>query len=200
MVKKTMVIAKDRVASFDYTLSGADNAVIDSSRRTGPLFYLHGHENIIPGLEKALEGKTLGDSFSVTVPAAEAYGEWDKKLVIAVPLDHFPGNIKVREGMQFEAETPDGSRMVTVTRVNEKEALVDANHPMAGLDLGFDIQIRSVREALPAEMEHGHPHETGHGCGAVAGCGTAAGCGSDDCGVESCGGCKASCGAPNKKE
>jgi FKBP-type peptidyl-prolyl cis-trans isomerase SlyD len=190
MVEIIMIIAKDRVASFDYTLSGADKAVIDSSEHTGPLFYLHGHENIIPGLEKVLEGKTAGDRFSVTVPAAEAYGEWDKNLVIAVPLDRFPENIKVREGMQFEAETPDGSRMVTVTGVNEKEALVDANHPMAGLDLGFDIQIRSVREALPAEMEHGHPHEAERGC-TGSGCGCGAGCGPAECGVENCGGCKA---------
>jgi FKBP-type peptidyl-prolyl cis-trans isomerase SlyD len=169
-----MVIAKNRVASFDYTLSNADNAILDSSRHTGPLFYLHGYENIIPGLENALEGKTEGERFSVTVPAAEAYGQWDKNLVAAVPLDYFPGYATVREGMQFEAETPNGSCIVTVTTVNEKEALVDANHPMAGLDLGFDIWIRSVREALPAEIEHGRPHEAERGC---------SGCGIGSCGV-----------------
>jgi FKBP-type peptidyl-prolyl cis-trans isomerase SlyD len=199
-----MTIAKDRVAGFDYTLTGTDNAVIDSSEHTGPLFYLHGHENIIPGLENALEGRAEGERFSVTVPAEAAYGEWDKNLVIAVPLDRFPGSVGVREGMRFEAETPDGSRTVLVTGVNEKEAVLDANHPMAGMDLAFDIHIRSVREAFPAEKEHGHPHETERGtgdCGCGAGCGGAAsgGCG-PGCGAASgCAGCgPAGCGTSGR--
>ncbi|MDR0389826.1 MAG: peptidylprolyl isomerase [Spirochaetaceae bacterium] len=179
-----MLIAKDRVASFDYTLSGTDKAVIDSSEHTGPLFYLHGHNNIIPGLEKALEGKSEGDRFSVMIPAADAYGERDENLVISVSPDHFPGNIQVQTGMQFEAETSGGSCMVTVTGVSETEVMVDANHPMAGLDLGFDVQVRSVREALPAEIEHGHPHEAGQGCDAA--------CGAEGCGA--CTGCGGGCG------
>ncbi|MDR1210936.1 MAG: hypothetical protein LBK40_01760, partial [Spirochaetaceae bacterium] len=127
--------------------------------------------------------------FSVTVPAAKAYGEWDKNLVIAVPLDRFPGSVAVREGMRFEAETPDGSRPVLVTGVDENEARLDANHPMAGMDLAFDIHIRSVREAFPAEMEHGHPRERGaEGCGAgnCGGCGCG-GCGPTGCETASCG-------------
>ncbi|MDR1430177.1 MAG: peptidylprolyl isomerase [Spirochaetaceae bacterium] len=180
-----MTITKNRVAGFDYTLTGADNAVLDSSEHTGPLFYLHGYENIIPGLENALEGRADGDRFTVTVPAAEAYGERNENLVLAVPLDRFP--VEVREGMRFEADTSGGSRMVTVTRVSENEALVDANHPMAGLDLGFDITIRSVREALPSEMEHGHPH-------------TEPGSGTESCGACGAGGiCSAGCGH-NKME
>jgi FKBP-type peptidyl-prolyl cis-trans isomerase SlyD len=175
-----MVIAKDRVAGFDYTLAGSDNSVIDSSEHTGPLFYLHGYENIIPGLENALEGKAAGDAFSVRVPASEAYGEWDKNLVIAVSRGLFPPEVEVREGMRFEADTPDGCRMVTVTKVTETEALVDANHPMAGMDLSFDIHIRSVRESSDEEREHGHPHEaascSGGACGAENGCGACSAC------------------------
>jgi FKBP-type peptidyl-prolyl cis-trans isomerase SlyD len=192
MVKRSMVIAKNRVASFDYTLSGADKAILDSSEHTGPLVYLHGYENIIPGLENALEGKAEGDSFSVTVPAAEAYGEWDKNLVIAVPLDRFPGHAGVQEGMRFEAETSGGNCMVKVTRITETEALLDANHPMAGLDLGFDIRIRSVRDALPAEIEHGRPREAGCGDRNCGGCGT--GRASADCVNAGCAGADCACG------
>ena len=182
-----MEITKDRVASFAYTLTDANNQVLDSSPETEPLSYLHGHENIIPGLEKALEGKNEGDSLKVCVPAAEAYGERDEQLVINVPLDRFQSGDKVEEGMQFEAETPDGdSRIVTVTKIAEGMATVDANHPLAGVDLNFDIKVVSVRAASSEELEHGHLH---HGCGCGDdGCNCDDGCDTDGdcCGGDGC--------------
>ncbi|QQO11297.1 peptidylprolyl isomerase [Breznakiella homolactica] len=176
-----MEITKDRVASFDYTLTDKENQVLDSSSGSGPLSYLHGHDNIIPGLEKVMEGKKEGDTFTVTVPAAEAYGERDERLVINVPLDRFEGAEVVEAGMQFEAETPEGNRIVTITRVADGMATVDANHPLAGTDLTFDVTVAAVRAATSEELEHGHPHIAG-------GCGDDCSCGDGDCG----GGC--SCG------
>jgi len=174
-----MNIAKDCVVSIDYTLTDPDGQILDTSAGAGPLSYLHGNDNLIPGLEKALEGKTAGDSFKVTVPAAEAYGLRDEQLVINVPLDRFQGAGTVEAGMQFEAETADGSRIVTVTKVANGMATVDANHPLAGMDLTFDVKVVDVRAATAEELEHGHPHMHDDGCGDDCDCGDDEGC---DCG------------------
>ncbi|MEJ5189457.1 peptidylprolyl isomerase [Treponema sp. J25] len=175
-----MNIAKDCVVSFDYTLTDAEGQVLDTSQGSAPLSYLHGSNNIIPGLEKALEGKKEGDSFTVTVPAAEAYGERDESLVINVPLDRFQGVDVVEAGMQFQADTAEGPRIVTVTRVANGMATIDANHPLAGVDLTFAVTIRSVRPATEEELAHGHPHEDfDDACGDDCGedCGPGCGCG-----------------------
>ena len=181
-----MNIATDHVVSIDYTLTDVNGQVLDTSEGTGPLSYLHGKDNIISGLEKALEGETEGDAFKVTVPAAEAYGVRDEHLVINVPLDRFQGAGNVEAGMQFEAETPDGSRLVTVTKVAAGMATVDANHPLAGQDLNFDVKVVAVRAASAEELEHGHPHVEHSGCG--GGCGDGCGCG-DECGDDDSSGC-----------
>jgi len=178
-----MNIAKDRVVSIDYTLTDSSGEVLDSSAETGPLSYLHGNENIISGLEKALEGKDEGDSFKVSIPAADAYGVRDEGLVVNVARDRF-GEIKdISEGMQFEAETAEGSRMVTITKVGADMVTVDANHPLAGIDLNFDVKVVLIRAASAEEIEHGHPHHEHTGCGCGGGCGDECG---DECG-EGCG-------------
>ncbi|GHT99730.1 peptidyl-prolyl cis-trans isomerase [Spirochaetia bacterium] len=158
MLYKGMNIAKNRVVSIDYTLTDKDNEVLDSTSGAEAFEYLHGYENIIPGLEKALEGKTVGDSLKITIPAAEAYGEQDDTLIVSVPLDRFEGAGSIEAGMQFEAQTPDGCRMVTVTGVTEKTATVDGNYPLAGMDLTFDVTVKAIRDALPEEVSHGHVH------------------------------------------
>jgi FKBP-type peptidyl-prolyl cis-trans isomerase SlyD len=160
-----MNVEKNRVVSIDYTLTDDNNQVIDSSSGSEPLEYLHGHGAIIPGLERALEGKTAGDRITVTVPAADAYGEQDEHLVMRVPRAHFEGMESIETGMQFEAQTPDGYRVVTVTKVEDKDVTVDGNHPLAGMDLNFDVTIASVREAKPEELSHGHVHSHGHSHG-----------------------------------
>lgn len=188
MVKKGMLIAKDRVVSIDYTLCDPEGREIDSSKGSGPLSYLHGHGNIISGLEKELEGKTEGDSLKVLVPAAEAYGLHDEKLVVQVPRDRFQGVDEIQVGMQFEAETPDGSRLVTVSAVDADNVSVDANHPLAGMDLSFDVTIMVVRAASEAELEHGHPHvEQSGGCGCGGDCGDDCSCDEGGCGDGGCG-------------
>ncbi|MDR2028085.1 MAG: peptidylprolyl isomerase [Treponema sp.] len=173
-----MNITKDKVVSIDYTLRDSKNNLLDSTSGAEPLLYLHGHENIIPGLERALEQKVLGDRIIVTVPAVEAYGERDDRLVVEVPLDRFEGVDAVKEGMQFEASTPDGYRMVTVTQVADTTITVDGNHPLAGMDLNFEVTVVDVRDARAEELEHGHVHSPqGH-----ASCDECGGCGHHGCG------------------
>ncbi len=190
MILIGMNIAKDLVVSIDYTLTDGNGQVLDSSSGTGPLSYLHGNENIIPGLEKALEGKAEGVALKVSVPAAEGYGLRDEKLVLNVPIDRFQDAGTVEAGMQFEAETAEGNRVVTVTKVADGMVTVDANHPLAGMDLNFDVTVTSVRAATAEEISHGHPHveHSGCGCGGSCGdggCGDDCGCGDDGCGCES---------------
>jgi FKBP-type peptidyl-prolyl cis-trans isomerase SlyD len=184
-----MTIEKDRVVSLMYTLTDSEGAVLDSSTDTGPLSYLHGGGNIIVGLEKALEGKTEGDSFKVTVPAAEAYGVRDEGLVVNVPRARFQGVAEIEPGMQFEAETAEGSRLVTVTKVSADMVTVDANHTLAGMDLNFDVSVVAVRGATEEELEHGHPHSEHQGCGCGGDCGDDCGCGDEEEGGCGCGGC-----------
>jgi FKBP-type peptidyl-prolyl cis-trans isomerase SlyD len=187
-----MNVAKNRVVSIDYTLTDDNNRIIDSTSGSESFDYLHGFENIIPGLERALEGKNQGDQFSVTIPPADAYGERDDKLIIDVPLDRFQGADSVKQGMQFQAQTPEGFRMVTVTRVAGETVTIDGNHPLAGVPLTFDVTVHAIREANAEELEHGHVHGHEHSHGDCGGCNPE---GSDPgaSGAEGCGGCCGHC-------
>ncbi|WP_343596535.1 peptidylprolyl isomerase [Acinetobacter sp.] len=153
-------IANNHVVSFNYTLTNAEGETLDQSQGE-PLAYLHGAGNIIPGLEKALEGKTAGDKFKVTIPAAEGYGEYNPDLVQEVPAKMFQGVENIEAGMQFQAQTDDGVQIVTVKAVEGDNVLVDANFPLAGQDLTFDVEIVEVRDASEEELEHGHVHGAG---------------------------------------
>jgi FKBP-type peptidyl-prolyl cis-trans isomerase SlyD len=158
-----MQIAKNTVAQIEYTLYAPDGKVIDSSKGKAPLAYLHGVGQIIPGLEAALDGKSPGESLTVAVPSDQAYGQKNPQLVQSVPRTNFKGVANIQPGMQFEASTPQGKRVVTVTRVDANEVTVDANHPLAGIDLKFDIKIVGVRLATQQDLDHGHAHgEGGH--------------------------------------
>ena len=184
-----MNITKNKVVSFDYTLRDKDDEVLDISGST-PLVYLHGYENIISGLEKAMEGKNPGDSFNVTIPAADAYGEWDESIVVTVPRSSFNGVEKLEEGMQFEAQFPNGSQIVKVIKVTDDEVTVDGNHPLSGIDLKFEVTIRDVRDATDEEIAHGHVHHE-HGncdsCDSCPGCNAEDDChGNDGCGDNGC--------------
>jgi FKBP-type peptidyl-prolyl cis-trans isomerase SlyD len=156
-----MQIAKNKVAKIDYTLTDPNGQVIDSSQGREPLAYLHGASNIIPGLESALEGKAVGDVVNVTVPPEQGYGVHDPKLVQPVPRSNFQGVADIQPGMQFEARTPDGARIVKVVAVDEQNVTVDANHPLAGMPLKFDVTVKEVREATQEEVQHGHAHGAG---------------------------------------
>ena len=154
------VIANDLVVTFNYKLTNAEGETLDQSQGE-PLAYLHGAGNIIPGLEKALVGKTVGDKFTVNVPAAEGYGEYNADLVQEVPKQMFQGVENIEAGMQFQAQTDDGVQIVTVKSVEGENVIVDANFPLAGQDLTFDVEIVGIREASAEELEHGHVHGAG---------------------------------------
>ena len=155
-----MTVENGKVVSFHYTLTNAQGDVLDQSQEH-PMPYLHGAGNIIPGLEKELAGKKVGDKLTVNVPAAEAYGEYYEQLVNDVPREAFQGVDQIEPGMQFQANTPEGVQVITVKAVNGETVTVDANHPLAGQDLNFDVEIVEVREATEEESAHGHVHGVG---------------------------------------
>lgn len=156
-----MQIAKNAVVAIDYTLTDAEGQVLDSSEGRGPLSYLHGAGNIIPGLERALEGKAEGEKVQVEVPPEEGYGQRDDNLIQKVPKKLFAETAEPEPGMQFQAQSPQGTQLLTVVEVEDEQVTVDANHPLAGKKLNFDVAVVNVREATDDELEHGHVHEEG---------------------------------------
>jgi len=157
-----MKIEKDRVVRFHYTVAEPGLPALETSREGEPLAILFGYGNIIPGLEKAMDGREAGDNFAADVPAAEAYGEKREGLTQRVPKQHFEGQ-RLEPGMQVVLNTNFGPRAVTIQKVGMSVVDVDLNHPMAGKDLHFAIEIADVREASAEEVEHGHVHgEGGH--------------------------------------
>lgn len=156
-----MPIAQDDVVTIHYTLSDETDEVIDSSAGGEPLAYLHGHGNIIPGLERELAGKNVGDRLKVRVPAADGYGEYDRALVQQVPRRALKGIANLKVGMRVQAGAQHGQRPVTVTRIAGDMVTLDGNHPLAGRDLQFDVEITAVRAATAEELAHGHVHADG---------------------------------------
>ena len=159
-----MTIAQHKVVTIHYKVTDVDSGeVIDSSEGGAPMTYMHGAQNIIPGLEAALEGKAVGDELEVTVAPADAYGEYSEERVQQVPVEAFQGVEKVEPGMAFTAQTEHGPVNLIVTEVEETMVTVDANHPLAGKSLKFEVTIDSIRDASEEEVAHGHVHgEGGH--------------------------------------
>lgn len=153
-----MQITANKVVTIDYTLTDEQGQVIDSSQGRDPLAYLHGFNNIIPGLEGALEGRSSGDSMNVVVAPGEAYGERDDALVQSVSRELFEDAEQLEVGMRFQSVSEQGVRLVTVVEVADDSVTVDANHPLAGVTLNFDVTVVDVREATQEELEHGHVH------------------------------------------
>jgi FKBP-type peptidyl-prolyl cis-trans isomerase SlyD len=154
-------IKQDSVVILHYTLKDDDAKVIDSSASGDPLAYLHGHGNLVPGLERELEGKDAGDKLSVKVTPADGYGEYSKDLVQRVPRRSLRGLSKITVGMRLHAQTEGGQRAVTVTHVAGDMITLDGNHPLAGKNLNFDVDIVEVRDATEEELAHGHVHGPG---------------------------------------
>lgn len=157
-----MTINEEQVVSIHYTLTDDSGETLDTSAGRDPLQYVHGAQNIIPGLESALEGKAVGDNFEVTLQPSEAYGEFDEELVQQVPLAAFEGVDQIEPGMQFEARSPEGAtQVVIVQEVTDDGVVVNGNHPLAGQVLHFDVTVEEVRDATEEEVEHGHVHAPG---------------------------------------
>ncbi len=156
-----MQIAENKVVSIHYTLKDPAGQVIDSSEGQDPLTYLHGASNIIPGLEKELVGKAVGDKLNVTVQPEEGYGQSHPEMVQEVPRNAFQGVDEIQVGQRFEAESNQGPISVVVTAVTEETVTVDGNHPLAGMVLSFDVEIMEIRDASEEELSHGHAHGPG---------------------------------------
>lgn len=156
-----MKIERGRVVRMHYTLRNEDGATIESSGGREPLTYLHGYGHLIPGLEKALDGEGAGLRTTVTVGPRDAYGEKDPQAVIRAAREDFPEGLALAPGVEVQAETPDGPITFTVVAVEDKEAVLDANHPLAGKTLTFDVEIVDVRIATADEIAHGHVHGPG---------------------------------------
>jgi FKBP-type peptidyl-prolyl cis-trans isomerase SlyD len=157
-----MNIEQDAVVTIAYTLTDDDGNVVDSSKDTGDLAYLHGHQNIVPGLEEALSGKAVGDQISTSIAPEKGYGDREEQLVFQVPRDRLPQDQDLEIGMQFRAQASDGQEMiVAIAEIGDELVMLDANHPLAGQTLNFEVEIKGVREATPDELEHGHVHGDG---------------------------------------
>ena len=156
-----MQVAKNKVVAIDYTLTNPQGEVLDSSRGGEPLSYLHGARNIIPGLEQALEGRAAGEEVHVTVPPEQAYGTRNEQLVQEVPRTMFgdPGR-EITPGMQFQGRTAEGMHLVTVAGLSPdgQTVRIDANHPLAGQTLVFNVKVVDVRDVTQEEIDPGHAH------------------------------------------
>lgn len=150
-----MQIADRNVASFHYTLTNDGGEVLDTSQNREPLAYLHGAGNIVPGLEKAMAGHAVGDSFRVEVAPEQGYGPLHEELKQTLPISAFKGVPEPKHGMQFSGEGPQGPILVTVTAVDGDQVSVDGNHPLAGETLHFAVEITDVREATEEELVEG---------------------------------------------
>ena len=153
------VVADNKVVLFNYTLTDAEGEEIDSSEGD-PLPYLHGASNIVPGLEREMTGKKVGDAFQVVVPPTQGYGDLSDEPEQEVPRNVFPPDVE--EGMPFVLEGEDGSLLtIWITEVTDETVRFGTDHPLAGVELHFDIQITEIRDATEEEIEHGHPHGPG---------------------------------------
>ncbi len=157
-----MQITDKLAVTIHYTLTNGAGEQLDSSRGEEPMVYLHGVGQIIPGLENALAGKEVNDRFTVTVEAADAYGERNDNMLQVVPMEMFGDTDKIEVGMQFHADTSNGMSVVTVTNVEDDQVTIDGNHPLAGETLTFDVEVMDIRPATADEIEHQHIH--GEGC------------------------------------
>jgi FKBP-type peptidyl-prolyl cis-trans isomerase SlyD len=155
-----MQISKEKVVSIHYTLRDNTGNILDSSEGHDPLLYIQGIGNLIPGMEEGLEGKVKGDKLEIKVSPEKGYGVRDDKMIQKVPRSAFGGQ-EVKKGMQFQAGTNHGTQVVTVTEVGLESITVDGNHPLAGVELNFSVEVLEVRNATSDELAHGHVHGPG---------------------------------------
>lgn len=160
-----MKIAKNVVPSIAYQVRTQEGVLVDEAPVEQPLEYLHGHNNLVVGLENALEGKAVGDTFEVRVTPEEGYGEYNENMVQRVPKDVFMGVDELEVGMRFIADTDVGPLPVVITAIEGDEVVVDGNHMLAGQELLFSVEVVATREATLEEIAHGHVHQVGGCCG-----------------------------------
>ena len=158
-----MNITSNKVITINYTLKDKEGELIDKSDDAS-FAYLHGHSNIIPGLESALENKAKGDSFSLVLEPKDAYGEYNPEITQTSPRSAF-GDVELEVGMQFHAQSDDGHPvLITISEINGDDITIDGNPPLAGVTLHYEVEVMDVRDATEEELSHGHVHQAG-GCG-----------------------------------
>lgn len=156
------VVQDGQVVSMEYSLK-VDDEILDTSEKEGPLEFLQGHSNIIPGLERELYGMKIGDSKQVTVLPKDGYGEFDPAAFMDVPRADFPDDIPLEDGLELHVTDKDGNdRAAYIDQFDDKSVRLDFNHPLAGAELYFDIKIVGLRPATAEELDHGHAHTHEH--------------------------------------
>jgi len=158
-----MTVAKDKVVGVIYTLTDDQGNVVDTNKGQDALEFIQGHGMMIPGFEKALEGAIEGQTLSFSVSPEEGYGESNEDFVIEVPRSAFPEDEEVQVGWQVTGTTPDGQMQAfRVLEVSDEKIKLDANHPLAGQNLNFEVEVVALRDATEQELSHGHVHADGH--------------------------------------
>ena len=164
MTDSNLIVTDNVVVSLEYVLTLDDDQEVDRSEEDDPLEYLHGHKNIVPGLESELEGLSVGDEKKVTVPPSSGYGERDTEDVAEYPRDTFPTSLKMEVGepvMMRDSESGESFQAI-ITELRSDTVLLDFNHPLAGETLNFQVKIAGLREPTDEELTHGHVHQPGH--------------------------------------
>jgi FKBP-type peptidyl-prolyl cis-trans isomerase SlyD len=156
-----MTIENDKVVLMNYILTNDKGDVVDSSEGSEPLAYIQGHQNIIPGLEKEMAGKKVGDKFKAVVQPEEGYGKFNEALIQVVERKMFQGVDELEIGMQFQAQLQDGAILMTITKIDGDQITIDGNHALADQVLTFDVEVMEVRDATAEELEHKHVHGAG---------------------------------------
>jgi FKBP-type peptidyl-prolyl cis-trans isomerase SlyD len=161
--KASMKVEKNKVVSIHYTLKSDKGELLDTSDGKDPLPYIHGKGQLIPGLEKELEGKEAGAELSLVIPPAEAYGDYNEEQVFVVGKEGFQGEEELTVGLQVQMDTGEGQAIGVVTKIEDENVTLDLNHPLAGTTLHFEVKIVELRDATKEELDHGHSHgEGGH--------------------------------------
>jgi len=156
-----MTIQNDKVVLMNYTLTNDNGDILDTSNGREPLAYIQGHQNIIPGLEKEMSGKKVGDKFKAVVQPEEGYGKFNPALLQQIDRSVFQGTDELAVGMQFQAQLENGPIIMTITNIDGNNITVDGNHALADQVLTFDVEVVEIRDATAEELEHKHVHGTG---------------------------------------
>lgn len=156
-----MKVAKNTVVSLNYTLKNNEGEVLDTSEGREPLVYLHGVGALIPGLENVLEGEGEGSKVSTVIKPEDAYGHRKDDLLHKVPKSGFTSDEEMQEGMRVQLETENGPAIAVISKIEGEEVTLDLNHPLAGMELHFDVEVVGIREAQQEEIDHGHAHGPG---------------------------------------
>ena len=157
-----MPIEANKVVSFNYHLTDNEGEILDTTENKEPLSFISGNNHILPKLEKEISTMIIGSKKQVNLSAKDAYGEYDEKAVQQAKRSHFPEEMKVEVGMRYLANSPEGQQMpFVITDVMEDDITIDFNHPLAGKDLEFNVELVDVRDATEEELSHGHVHGPG---------------------------------------